>query len=222
MEKVKEEIEKIVSKLLESEFSIKVLAEDLPEKAVFQPSYVFSFSNSTPTIRPFVRHSIEEDMLYLYEVLQNSSVFKMKKDFSIEVDNLKELFNNSVEKKFVWDLRRRGGEFTTRNIIDVYVKKDGSYRLNSFYDSYFCEESCLREKISSQNIGKIIVYLQKAFLFEVPELSYLINELNFIFPRGKLVFGKKSFYETSGNSFCYLEFSKPTIEIKIGKRGRKK
>ncbi len=222
MEKVKEEVEKIVSELIGSEFSIKVLEEDLPEKVTFQPSYVFSFSSSMSTIRPFVRHSIEEDMLYLYEVLQNSEVFKVNKDFSIEVDNLKELLNNSAEKKFVWDLKRTG-KFTTRNIIDVYVKKDGSYRLNSFYDSSFCEEKCLKERLSSQKNGKITVYLQKAFLFEVPKLGYLINELNFIFPKGKLVFGRKSFYEVSENSvFCYLEFAKPTIEIKIGKGGRKK
>ncbi len=222
MEKVRKEIEKIASELIENDFSIKVLAEDLPEKVVFQPSYVFSFSRSISTIRPFVRHSIEEDMLYLYEILQDSGVFKVNKDFSIEVDNLKELFDNSVEKKFVWYLKRRG-EFTARNIIDVYVKSDGSYSLNSFYDSSFCEEKCLKERLSSQKNGKITVYLQKAFLFEVPELSYLINEFNFIFPKGKLVFGRKSFYEVSDNSvFCYLEFSRPTVEIKIGRGGRKK
>jgi hypothetical protein len=55
MEKVKEEIEKIVSELVETEFSIKVLEEDLPEKAVFQPSYAFSFSPSMPVI---LGHSI--------------------------------------------------------------------------------------------------------------------------------------------------------------------
>jgi hypothetical protein len=222
MEKVKEEVEKIVSELIETEFSIKVLAEDLPEKAVFQPSYVFSFSNSISTIRPFVRHSIEEDMLYLYEVLQDGNVFKINKDFSIEIDNLKELFDNSIEKKFVFYLKR-SGETSAKNIIDVHVKKDSSYSLNPYYDFVFCEEKCLKEKLSSQSSGKIVVYLQKAFLFEVPDLSYLINELNFIFPRGKLVFGKKSFYEVSEKSvFCYLEFTKPIIEIKIGKRRREK
>jgi|GEM_PF-5588077 len=218
MEKVKKEIEKIFSELVETEFSIKVLAEDLPEKAVFQPSYVFSPSSSIPTIRPFVRYSLEEDMLYLYEVFQNSGIFKMNKDFSIEVNNLKELFDNSVEKKFVLYLKQNG-ELTTKNIIDIYVKKDGSYYLNSYFGF---DENFLKEKLASKKRGKIIVYLQRAFLFEVPELSYLINELNFIFPRGKLVFGRKFFYEASEKSiFCYFEFAKPTIEIKIDKRRKK-
>jgi hypothetical protein len=222
MEKVKEEIEKIVSKLLESEFSIKVLEEDLPEKAVFQPSYAFSFSPSMPVPRPFVRYSLEEDMLYLYEVFRDSGIFKVNKDFSIEVDNLKELFDNSVERKFVWDLKRIS-ESTARNIVDVHVKKDGSYSLNSFFGFSFCEEKCLKEKLSSKNSGKIVVYLQKSFLFEVPELDYLVNELHFTFPKGKLIFGKKSFYEASDDPmFCYLYFTKPIMEIKIGKRGRKK
>jgi hypothetical protein len=221
MEKVKEEIEKIAHDLLSTEFSVEVLAQDLPKKALFQPSYVFSFS-STPTIRPFVRYSIEEDMLYLYEFLQNSKILKINKDFSIEVDKLKELFDNSVEKKFVFYLKRNG-ESIAKNIIDVYVKNDGSYRLNYYYDFAFCEEGSLKEKLSSQKIGKITVYLQKAFLFKIPELEYLFNELNFIFPRGKLVFGRKPFYEASEKSvFCYLEFTKPIIEIKIGKRRRKK
>jgi len=215
MEKVKKEVEKIVSELVETEFSIKVLAEDLPEKAVFQPSYTFSFSSSIDNLRKFNRYSIEEDMLCLYETFKDSSVFKVNKDFSIEVDNLKELFDNSIEKKFVWDLKI-SGEFVTKNIIDVYVKKDGSYYLKSYYGF---EETFLKKRLASKKRGKIVVYLQKAFLFEVPELKYTVNDLNFIFPRGKLVFGRKSFYESSEQSiFCYLYFTKPIIEIKMGKR----
>jgi hypothetical protein len=222
MEKVKEEVERVVSELIETEFSIKVLVGDLPEKAVFQPSYAFSFSPSMSIPRPHVKHSLEEDMVYLYEVFRDGEIFKVNKDFSIEVDNLKELFDNSIERKFVWDLKR-SGEFNTRNIIDVHVKKDGSYSLKSFYDFSFCEERCLKEKLSSQSGGKIVVYLQKSFLFEVPELDYLVNELHFIFPKGKLVFGKKSFYEASDESmFCYLYLTKPVIEIKVGRRRREK
>jgi len=218
MEKVKKEIEKIFSELLEAEFSIKVLAEDLPEKAVFQPSYVFSFSSSIPALRKFNSFSIEEDMVYLYEIFRNNEVLKVNKDFSIEVRNLKELFENSVEKKFVWDLKI-SSEFITKNIIDIYVKKDGSYYLNSYYGF---EESFLKERLALKKRGKIVVYLQKSFLFEVPELKYIVNELNFIFPRGKLVFGRKSLYEDFEKPiFCYLEFTKPAIEIKIGKIRRK-
>jgi len=221
MEGVKKETEKIASELIGTEFSIKVLEEDLPEKAVFYPSYAFSFSPSIHVSRS-ARYSLEEDMVYLYEVFRDSGIFKVNKDFSIEANNLKELFDNSVEKKFVWDLKS-SCEFTTKNIIDVYVKNDGSYSLHSYYDFAFCEEKCLKEKISSQKSGKIIVYLQKAFLFEVPELNYLANELHFVFPRGKLIFGKKYFYEASDEPiFCYLYFIKPVIEIKVGGRRRKK
>lgn len=220
MEKVKEEVGKIVSELIGDDFSIKVLEEDLPEKVVFYPSYALSFSRSTPVARS-TRYSLEEDMVYLYEIFQNGDILKVNKDFSIEVNNLKELFDNSVEKKFVWNLKV-SGEFSTRNTIDIYVKKDGSYNLHSYYDFPFCEEDCLKESLASQKSGKIIVYLQKAFLFEVPELNYLANELHFVFPRGKLVFGKKFFYKVSDKSvFCYLSLIRPVIEIKIGKRGGK-
>jgi len=219
VEKVKKEVEKIFSELGETEFSMKVLAEDLPEKVIFQPSYVFSFSNSAPIIRPFPRYFIEEDMLYLYEFLQNSKIFKINKDFSIEVDNLRELFDDSVEKKFIFDLRIIG-ERITRETFDIYLRKDGSYYLSSYYGF---DEKFLKEILAVKKIRKIIVYLQKAFLFEVPELKYLVNELNFIFPRGRLVFGRKSFYENFESPiFCYIELNKPTIEIKLNKGGRKK
>jgi len=222
MEKLKEEVEKIASDLISTEFSIKVLEEDLPEKVVFQPSYDYSRLSSTPTFRPSIRYSLEEDMVYLYELFKDSEVFKVKKDLSIEVNNLKELFDNSVEKKFVWDLKI-SGKLVKREIIDIHVKNDGSYRLNSYYDSFFCENDCLKEKLASQKNGKITVYLEKVFLFEVPALNYIVNELNFIFPKGKLIFGKKYFHGIYEDPvFCYLKFNKPIMEIKIGERRRKK
>jgi hypothetical protein len=217
MEKAKEELEKIFSELVETEFSIKVLAEDLPEKVVFEPSYIFSFSSSMRNLRKFNSSSIEEDMVHLYEVFREGKVLKVNKDFSIEVQSLRELFENSVERKFVLDLKI-SGDFVTKNIIDLYVKKDGSYYMNSYYGF---DENFLKERVSSKR-GKINVYLDKAFLFEVPELNYIVNELNFIFPKGKLVFGRKSLYEISEEPiFCYLSFTKPIMEIKIG-RGRTK
>jgi hypothetical protein len=216
MEKAKEELEKIFSELVETEFSIKVLAEDLPEKVVFEPSYIFSFSTSA--LRKFNSFSIEEDMILLYEIFRDGKTLKVNKDFSIEVQNLKELFENSIEKKLVLDLKIIG-DFTTKNIIDLYVKKDGSYYMNSYYGF---DENFLKERISSKR-GKINVYLDRAFLFEVPELNYIVNELNFVFPRGKLVFGRKSLYEISEEPiFCYLYFTKPIMEIKIGKERTKK
>jgi hypothetical protein len=218
MEKAKEELEKIFSELVETEFSIKVLAEDLPEKVVFEPSYIFSFSSSMRNLRKFNSSSIEEDMVHLYEVFREGKALKVNKDFSIEVQSLRELFENSVEKKFVLDLKI-SGDFVTKNIIDLYVKKDGSYYMNSYYGF---DENFLKERVSSKR-GKINVYLDKAFLFEVPELSYIVNELNFIFPKGKLVFGRKSLCEISEEPiFCYLSFTKPIMEIKIGKGRTKK
>jgi hypothetical protein len=215
MEKVKEELEKIFSDLVETEFSIKVLAEELPEKVVFEPSYTFSFSG--PTLRKFNRLSIEEDMILLYEIFRDGKILKVNKDFSIEAQNLKKLFEDSVEKKFVLDLKIRGN-FVTKNIIDLYVKKDGSYYIDSYYGF---DENFLKEKIASKR-GKINVYLGKAFLFEVPELNYIINELNFVFHRGKLVFGRKSRYEFFEEPvFCYLYLTRPVMEIRMG-RGRTK
>jgi hypothetical protein len=216
MERVKEELEKIFSELVETEFSIKVLAEELPEKVVFEPSYTFSFSG--PTLRKFSRLSIEEDMILLYEIFRNGKALKVNKDFSIEVQNLRKLFEDSVEKKFVLDLKI-SGNFATKNIVDLYVKKDGSYYINSYYGF---DENYLKERIASKR-GKIIVYLDKAFLFEVPELNYIINEINFVFHRGKLTFGRKSIYEFfEVPVFCYLYLTRPIMEIKIGKGGTKR
>jgi hypothetical protein len=208
-------IEKILSDIIGEKVLVNILKNDLPEKAIFEPSYVFSISPTIPNFRSVNRYSIEEDMVYLYEFLSGSKVFKIRKDFSIEVDNLKDLFENSVEKKFILDLKDK--EFP-RTIVDVRLKKDGSYSLRSYYEFAYCDEKCLKEILASQKSAKIDVYLEKAFLFEVPELNYLLHEVHFIFPQGKLVFGKKTLYESIDDPvFCYLYLNKPKT-----KRGGKK
>jgi hypothetical protein len=207
MAKVKKEIEKILSDIFGEKVSANILENDLPEKAIFEPSYVFSISPSIPNFRPINRFSIEEDMIYLYELLRNNEILKMRKDFSIEIDNLKELFENSVEKEFVLKLKDK--EFP-RTIVDIVIKKDGSYRLRSHYEFALCDEKCLKERLASQRGAKINVHLEKVFLFEVPELNYLLNELRFIFPKGNLIFGKKAIYGSFDEPvFCYLHLNKP-------------
>jgi hypothetical protein len=213
--KVSNEIEKILSNIIGEKVSLNILESDLPEKAIFEPSYVFSVSSTIPNFRPINRYSIEEDMIYLYEVLRNSEILKVRKDLSIEVDNLKDLFENSVEKKFVLELKDK--EFS-RTIVDIRLKKDGSYSLQSYYEFASCDEGCLKETLALQKRAKIDVYLEKVFLFEVPELNYLLNELYFIFSQGKLIFGKKTLYESFDEPvFCYLYLNKPKT-----KRGGKK
>ncbi len=220
MRKVKEEIEKIASELISSDFSVNVLEEDLPERAIFQPSHVYTPSKFSSSIRPLTRYSIEEDMLYIYEVFRSSSVFKVNKDFSIEIYNLREIFDNSFEKRFIWNLKG-SGKFYTRNIADVIVRKDGSYNIDPYYEFAFPDRDALKEKLSSQN-GKIVVYLQRAFLLEVPELSNLVNEINFNFSVVRLSFGKISLVEISKSpTFCYLNFKKPVVEIKVSKNRRR-
>jgi hypothetical protein len=209
------EIEKILNDLIGEKASVNIIENDLPEKVIFEPSYVVSISPSAPASRSINRSSIEEDMVYLYEFLRNNESLKIRKDFSIEIDNLKELFENSVEKEFVLELRDK--EFP-RTIVNISIKKEGSYKLRSYYEFASCDEKCLKERLASQKSAKLDVYLEKVFLFEVPELNYLLNELHFIFPKGKLIFGKKFRYESLNDPvYCYLYLNKPKT-----KKGGKK